>query len=389
MLERAKTLLAELSRLRRTIHQYPELSFDEHQTAALVAQTLSSLGIRHQTNIGKTGVVASLGSGNGPKIGVRADMDALPIQEQTGAAYASKVPGKMHACGHDAHTAMLLGVAALLKDEAIDGEVRLLFQPSEENSDSDNKSGATRMIEDGAIDGLDAVIALHVDPSLESGKVAVKDGYLLANADAIFATIKGKGGHGASPHLARDPIFMLAPILTAIHGIVSRWVKPTEPAVITVGRVAGGTVNNVIPGAVELDITLRSASDSVRQQLVAEVEAALAMSRSLGGDYDIDVRWGYPALYNDPTVAAWLRRSAAQLIHAENVTEGEMVMGAEDFAYMTQASRGAMLRLGVWKPGTPQRFLHHPEFDLDETALPIGAAILADTALRFIREQPD
>lgn len=389
MLEHARKLLPDLSQLRRTIHQHPELSFEEHKTAALVSETLTKLGIKHQMNVGKTGVVARLGNGNGPKIGVRADMDALPIQEQTGADYASKVAGKMHACGHDAHTAMLLGVATLLKEEVIDGEVRLLFQPSEENSDSDNKSGATHMIEDGAIEGLDAVIALHVDPSLESGKVAVKDGYLLANADAIFATIRGKGGHGASPHLARDPIFMLAPILTAIHGVVSRWVKPTEPAVITVGRVSGGTVNNVIPGEVALDITLRSASDSVRQQLVKEVEAALAISRALGGDYDIDVRWGYPALYNDPTVASWLRHSATYQIGAENVTEGEMVMGAEDFAYMTQASRGAMLRLGTWKPGTPQRFLHHPEFDLDEAALPVGAAILAATALRFIREQPD
>jgi len=290
----------------------------------------------------------------------------------------------MHACGHDSHTTMLMGVAKLLSEENFDGEIRLLFQPSEENSDDEGKSGATRMIEDGAIKGLDAVIALHVDPSLESGKVGVKDGYLLANADTIFAKIKGKGGHGAAPHMSRDPIFMTAPILTAIHGIVSRWVNPTEAAVITVGRLAGGAVSNVIPNDVELDLTLRSLSDDVRKQIVEEVENALSIAKALGGDYEMDIRWGYPALFNDPKVAGWLRSSSIDLLSAENVTEGQTVMGGEDFSYMAQASQGAMLRLGTWKDGTPQRFLHHPEFDLDETAMPIGTAVLAETALRFV-----
>ena len=385
MLERAQELHPMLSHLRRTIHQNPELSFEEHKTAALVSDTLTKLGVKHQTGVGKTGVVATLGNGNGPKIGVRADMDALPIQEQTGKAYASQVAGKMHACGHDSHTTTLMGVAMLLSEEQIDGEVRLLFQPSEENQDAEGKSGATRMIEDNALADLDAVIGLHVDPSLEVGKVGVKDGYLLANTDAIFAKIKGKGGHGASPHMARDPIFMAAPILTAIHGIVSRWVKPTEPAVITVGRLAGGTVNNVIPSDVEMDITLRSYSEDVRKQLVEEVEAALSMAKALGGDYEVDVRWGYPSLYNTPEVSAWIRETAVDLIGGENVEEGEAVMGGEDFSYMTNASQGAMMRLGTWEQGTPQRFLHHPEFDMDESAMPIGAAIMAETALRFVQ----
>ncbi len=385
MLERAKTLQPMLTDLRRTIHKNPELSFEEHETAALVAKTLDSFGIKHKTGIGKTGVVASIGNGNGPKIGVRADMDALPITEMTGVDYASVNEGKMHACGHDSHTTMLMGVAKLLSEENFDGEVRLLFQPSEENSDSEGKSGATRMIEDGAIKDLDAVIALHVDPSLESGKVGIKDGYLLANADTIFAKIKGKGGHGAAPHMSRDPIFMTAPILTAIHGIASRWVNPTEPAVITVGRLSGGTVSNVIPNDVELDLTLRSISDDVRKQIVEEVENALSISKALGGDYEIDVRWGYPALYNDPNVAGWLRSTSEDLLSANNVIEGQLVMGGEDFAYMAKASQGAMLRLGTWKEGTPQRFLHHPEFDLDESTMPIGTAVLAETALRFVR----
>lgn len=387
MLERAKQLQPMLTELRRTIHKNPELSFEEHETAALVSKTLDSFGVKHTTGIGKTGVVASIGNGNGPKIGIRADMDALPITEITGADYASQNEGKMHACGHDSHTTMLMGAAKLLSEENFDGEIRLLFQPSEENSDAEGKSGATRMIEDDAIKGLDAVIALHVDPSLESGKVGIRDGYILANADTIFAKIKGKGGHGAAPHMSRDPIFMTAPILTAIHGIVSRWVNPTEPAVITVGRLTGGTVSNVIPNDVELDLTLRSISDDVRKQIVAEVEQALSISKALGGDYEMNVRWGYPALYNNPTVAGWLRTCSTDLLSADNVTEGALVMGGEDFSYMAQASQGAMLRLGTWKEGTPQRFLHHPEFDLDESAMPVGTAVMAETALRFVRGQ--
>lgn len=228
MLKRAQDLQAKLSELRRTIHMNPELSFNEYKTAALVSETLNELQVEHQQGVGITGVVARMGRGNGPVIGVRADMDALPITEQVESPYKSQNAGIMHACGHDSHTAMLMGVAMLLKDEPFDGEIRLLFQPSEEASDDEGKSGATRMIEDSAIEGLDAVISLHVDPRLEAGKIGIKDGYILANTDRIYARVIGKGGHGASPHMARDPIFMCGPILSAMHGIVSRWVKPTD-----------------------------------------------------------------------------------------------------------------------------------------------------------------
>ncbi len=386
MLERAQELYPVLSHLRRTIHQNPELSFNEHKTAALVSETLTSLGVKHKKGVGITGVLATLGNGNGPKIGIRADMDALPINELTGKPYASQNPGKMHACGHDSHTTMLMGVAMLLNEETINGEIRLLFQPSEEAQDAEGQSGATRMIDDKAIEGLDAVISIHVDPSLESGKIGIKDGFVLANVDSIAAKIKGKGGHGgAGPHLTRDPIFMAAPILTAIYGIISRRVKPTEPAVVSIGRLSGGSVSNVIPNDVELDLTLRSASDDVRELLLKEVEAALSISRALGGDYEMKIQRGYPALYNDPKISSWIRETAKDLIGAENVVSGEMSMGGEDFSYMTRASQGAMMRLGTWEKGQPQRFLHHAEFDMDEGAMPIGAAILAETALKFVR----
>ncbi|MEM7116567.1 MAG: M20 family metallopeptidase [Chloroflexota bacterium] len=385
MLERAKGLQAELSRLRRLIHQNPELGFEEFKTGALVAETLTDLGIEVQRGVAKTGIVARLGNGNGPVIGIRADMDALPILEANDVAYKSQTPGKMHACGHDSHTTMLMGAAMLLKDADFDGEIRLLFQPSEERSDDEGKSGGMRMVEEKALEGLDAVIALHVNGMVDRGHINIDDGFILANTDRVYAKVKGKGGHGASPHLARDPIFMMGPILSALHGIVSRYVNPLEPAVVTIGRLAGGTVANVIPSDVELDITLRSLDDEVRELLVQEVEQALSIARNLGGDYEMRRVEGYPALYNDPGVASWLRKTAVDLLGADKVGSRGPVMGGEDFSFMSRASRGAMLSLGVKDPDGPPRFLHHPEFDLDETAMPIGAAILAETALRFVK----
>lgn len=385
MLEKAQALQEELSRLRRTIHMNPELGFEEVKTAGLVAKMLTDLGIEHQTGVGKTGIVARIGNGNGPVIGIRADMDALPILEANDVPYKSQVDGKMHACGHDSHTTMLMGVAMLLKDEEFDGEIRLLFQPSEERQDEEGESGATRMIADKAVEGLDAVIAIHVNGQMDRGTISIDDGFILANVDRIVAKIKGKGGHGAAPHASRDPIFMLGPILSAIHGIVSRWVNPMQPAVITVGKVSGGTVNNVIPNDVELDFTLRSMDDGVRAQLVKEVEGALSIARALGGDYEMTHYPGYPATYNDPTVASWIRDTAVQTLGPDAVVSRGAVMGGEDFGYMSRASRGAMMILGTREPGGPDRYLHHPEFDIDETAMPIGSAILAQTALRFVR----
>jgi amidohydrolase len=385
LLEQAQALQDRLVELRRTIHQQPELGFEELKTSALVADTLHDLGVETQSGVGKTGVVARLGNGNGPVIGIRADMDALPILEANDVPYKSQVPGKMHACGHDAHTTMLLGAAMLLKDQAFNGEIRLLFQPSEERSDAEGISGAPRMIEDGAIEGLDAVIALHVNGQLDRGKIALKSGPLLANSDSIYAKVIGKGGHGAMPHASIDPIFMMGPILNALHGIVSRRVDPTEAAVVTVGRMVGGTVSNVIHNHVELDLTLRSLTDEVRALLIEEVERALSLARVYGGDYEMKVVKGYPALYNDAHVTEWVTDTASDLIGAENVEPAFTVMGGEDFAFMARASQGAMFWLGVKDPAGPPRFVHHPEFDIDEAALPIGAAILAETALRFVQ----
>ncbi len=387
MLAEVQALKEQMVQWRRTIHQWPELGFDLHRTAALVAETLAGLGVEMRTGVGKSGVVAYLGDGAGPVIGVRADMDALPILEENAVPYASQTPGKMHACGHDAHTAMLLGVATLLSRRSFPGQVRLLFQPSEEGGYDNGVSGAPRMIEDGALDGVDAVIALHVHGTVETGTIMVDEGVVGAAVDTFRVDIIGRGGHGAYPHETLDPIWLTSQVLNALYAIPSRRITPLQPSVVTVGVVRGGTADNVIPNAVHLEGTLRSFDASVREQLVQDVERAMAVVRAFGGDYDLRIERGYPPLFNDPTAAGWLRSVAGEFLGDASVATGNVSMGAEDFAYMTQRAPGAMFGLGVKAPGAASRYLHTPTFDLDEDALPIGAAILAETALRFVRGQ--
>jgi amidohydrolase len=386
ILEKAKALRGELVRLRRTIHQNPELGFEVYETADLVARTLTEMGLEIQTGVGKSGVVAHLGRGNGPAIGIRADMDALPILEQTGAAYASKIPGRMHACGHDAHTAMLLGAAMLLREADLPGEVRLIFQPSEEVFDSDGVSGAPRMIDDGALDGLNALIALHVDTKLEVGKIRVAPGVVQAAVDDFHLYVQGRGGHAAQPYAVLDPIWLMTQVLQALYAIPSRRLNPLRSGVVTVGIVKAGSASNVIPAEAYIEGTMRSHDGKVRLQLREEVEKAAAIVRALGGDYRLELDFGYPPLANDPTVVSWLQQVGAELLGQDHVTDEDMVsFGAEDFAYMTAKVPGAMFRLGVKPKDGEFGGLHEATFDLDEDALPIGAAMLAETALRYVR----
>lgn len=388
MLERAKALKGEMVRLRRTIHQNPELGFDVYETAGLVAQTLADLGIEAQTGVGKTGVVAHLGRGDGPAMGIRADMDALPILEQTGVEYASKIPGKMHACGHDAHTAMLLGAAMLLKEAELPGEVRLIFQPSEEVFDSDGVSGAPRMMADGALDGLDTVIALHVDSKLEAGKIRIAPGVAQAAVDDFRIYLQGRGGHAAHPHAALDPIWLMTQVLQGLYTIPSRRLNPTRSGVVTVGIVKAGSASNIIPAEAYIEGTMRSHDEKVRLQLREDVEKAAAVVRAWGGDYQLELDFGYPPLANDPMVVSWLQQVGGDMLGQEAVIDEDMVsFGAEDFAYMTAKVPGAMFRLGVKPAEGAFGGLHEATFNLDEDALPIGAAILAETALRFLRRE--
>ncbi len=391
MLDKANLLHDELVRLRRDIHAHPELSFREFRTAGLVANTLAEIGgYRVRTGVGKTGVVAELGE-DGPIIAIRADMDALPIVEANDVPYRSTKPGVMHACGHDAHTAILLGVAHLLRqsqrEEAWQGRVRLLFQPAEEDFNEDRISGATAMIGDGALEDIAAVIALHVSSDRPSGEFQFQDGPSLASVDSFDAWIRGDGCHAAYPHTGSDPIHMLAPILAAIYAIPSRRIDPMEPCVVSIGQVTGGTTTNVIPNEVLLRGTMRAMSNAVREQLWVELENALRMSEMMGGSYKLDITKGYPPMINDATANGWMRDVAADLLGESVVRQSRFGMGAEDFAYMTQRARGAMFMLGAAVPEGAPRQHHTSTFDIDEAVLVPGAAVLAETARRFLTGQ--
>lgn len=391
MLERARLLNDEIIRLRRDIHQYPELGFREYRTSAIVADLLTELQYEVQTGVGHTGVVGRLGSGSGPTIAIRADMDALPIQEKNDSGYCSQNPGIMHACGHDAHTAILLGVAHLLRQSYLtdewQGNVRLIFQPAEEYPDDNGISGGMAMLADGALDDVDAIIALHVWSNYPAGVFYFEDGYSLAAVDSFKAWIRGDGGHGAYPHETNDPFFILSGVLSHLYGIPSRRVNPLRSSVVSIGQIHAGSAPNIIPNEIFLEGTIRSYEPTIRQQLQLEVEKAFKLSELMGGSYEFELTCGYPALWNDPGVNNWMRQVAAELIGEEYVQETEFGMGAEDFAYMAAKSRGAMFMLGAAKADGIKRRHHTDIFDIDESVLASGAAVLAETARRFVTGQ--
>ena len=388
MLDSAMKIKDQLISWRRDFHMYPEMGFKEKRTAGVVAEALKEMGIRVDTEVGKTGVVGHLGEGS-PVVGIRADMDALPLQEANEVPYASQNPGVMHACGHDAHTAILLGVARILSEvsDRPPGEIRFIFQPSEEDWDEELKSGATRMIEDGALEGLDAVIALHVDNNTLTGQIEINGGNASAAVDSFQATIIGQGGHGAYPHETVDPTFILAQVINAIHGIRARRIKPIDAAVISIGAIHAGYTSNVIPESVELMGTIRSFDTEVREQLSEELEKAFALTRAFGGDYSLTIERGFPSMYNDPEVVELICQTASEMLGEDKVAPSDAEMGAEDFSYMSQLVPGAMFWLGVKIDDTP-RPAHSPIFDISEDALPIGAALLAEVACRLLKSPP-
>jgi IAA-amino acid hydrolase len=393
LLERARGIHEEIRGWRREIHRYPELTFTEQRTAGLVNATLIGLGIPTETEVAKTGVVGHIQGGEGPVVGLRADMDALPITEINGTEFDSTRPGIMHACGHDAHTAMLLGAATILKglaDEGrLPGSIRLLFQPSEENQDDEGKSGGMRMVEEGALNGLDAVFGLHVDPSHDTGVVATREGPMMAAADMFRMVVHGSGGHAARPHSTIDPIVLAGHVILAIQQVVSRRLDPLDPGVITIGTINGGTVNNVIPDSVELTGTIRSFSPEARVLLHEELRRASGVAEALGGRIELDIEWGYPPTVNSPEATAVAVSGLAALLGAEHVAEADQGMGAEDFSYMAQQAPGCFIRLGVHDPvwGEHQYNVHRADFRMDEDALPIGAASLAAAALTWMNEK--
>ncbi|HZV52580.1 MAG TPA: M20 family metallopeptidase [Candidatus Dormibacteraeota bacterium] len=386
MLEAARSLADAAVADRRTIHRRPELAYQERETAALVASRLRQIGIPVRTGVAGTGVIGLIEGGRpGRTVLLRADMDALPIQEESDLAYASATPGVMHACGHDAHTAILLAVSRLLAErrDEIPGNVKLMFQPAEEGG-----AGALRMIEEGVLEdpAVDAAFMLHVSHQHAVGTVATAPGPILAGANSFTITIDGRGGHASRPHQAVDPVVAAAQVVTALQTLVSREAPPTEAAVLTLGRLSSGTAANVIPDRAELQGTIRAYRDGLMREMERRLEEiASGVARALRAEARVDVHMRYPPTVNDPAMAELLAGAARAELGPGAVLEAEPEMAAEDFSFVLQRVPGAMLRLGVRSPGWPEpRPVHTARFELDEAALPIGIAVMARVALEFL-----
>ncbi|QAA21686.1 M20 metallopeptidase family protein [Sporolactobacillus terrae] len=398
--DHAKTYFQKTIIHRRQLHQHPELSFHEENTAAYLEAELAKMpGMRVKTGIGlETAVIATIRGGDGPTIGVRADMDALPISEANQCLYRSQNEGVMHACGHDAHMAIALSVAHLMSERwqrgELTGTVRFLFQPAEETTDRSGKTGGYYLAASGVLDSLDALFALHVMPEYPLGVVLVPDGYCTANVDEFTAIIKGKGGHGAYPHLSNDPIWMLGSVLQALQGIVSRETSPLEPAVVSVCHVAAGDgkTNNVIPSEARLQGTFRSYSPEVRAQLVQQFESVLSIVKPLGGDYQLLINHGEPSVYNHQSLTPIMKRAIGRLLPEVCIRPDTFGLGGEDFAHMAARVPSAMFFLGCATEDGVKRDLHAPIFDLNENSLLIGVTAFAGTILECLHhpeQMPD
>lgn len=390
LLERAQALAPQLTEIRRDLHAHPELSFQERRTSALVAEQLRALGYRVRTGVGVTGVIGELGKGSGRTVALRADMDALPIQETNEVPYRSQTDGVMHACGHDAHVACLLGAARLLaeaggRDELPAGRIRLLFQPSEETTDEENIGGARRMIADGALEGVDAVVGLHVASESPTGQVLFRAGALMAGNDTLRGVVRGNHAHAALPHEGKDAIVLASQVVLATQQIVSRSVDPLQPAVVTFGVIGGGTAENIVAAEVRLEGTLRYFDPDVREAIHAGLRRAFAVADALGGEGRIEIRDGNPPVINDEGLTGLVRSAACEIVDAQSITTAEQIMGAEDFAFLARETPGCFFWLGARIEDDP-RSHHSPRFDIDERCLPRGAAVLAAAAQRVLAE---
>ncbi len=387
ILDRAQSLKPRLIEIRRDLHRHPELGFQEVRTAGVAAREAEAAGFAVRTGVARTGVVAELSNGDGPTVAIRADMDALPVGEVSEEAYVSQVDGVMHACGHDFHTASLVGVSHLLAEMKSEGtlppgRVRLLFQPSEEASDSEGKSGAMRMVEEGVMEGVDAVVGLHVGAHLPSGMMFLREGPFFAGSDEVVVVVEGKSSHAGRPHDGVDALVLAAQGVVTAQQVVSRRISPAERGVFTLGTVSGGTAPNIVADRVVLRGTLRYFEPEVRTRIQEGVRQAFATLEPMGAQCEVRFQPGYPPLVNDRQITAWVIEATTPILGDAGFLGGEPAMEAEDFAFFAREAPGAFFWLGAALP--EPRGHHHPNFDADEEVLPLGAALLAESAIHLL-----
>lgn len=382
--EIAEKLAPRLIEIRRHIHSHPELSGQEYQTAAYVAGVLSSCGIHVQESVGKTGVVGELiGDGTDSRLlAIRTDMDALPITERTELDFSSRQPGIMHACGHDVHTTVGLGTAMVLSQlgENLPGNVRFLFQPAEEIS-----QGASWMVADGVMEKVDSILSVHVFPSIPAGSVGIRYGALTAAADQLEIIIKGESGHGARPHEAIDAIWIASQVITTLQQAISRTQNPLRPVVLTIGKIQGGRAPNVIADHVELVGTVRSLHPETHANLPEWIEQIVKnVCHTYGATCEVNYKRGVPSVQNDTTLTQLVEGAAREAWGSDRVQIlPEPSLGAEDFSLYLEHAPGMMFRLGVGYPDRHNYPLHHPQFQVDESAIITGVVTLANAVCKY------
>jgi len=389
LLEKIKSLSESYSQevieLRRHLHANPELSYQEFNTAKFVVRKLKDYGIDPKEGFATTGIVALIEGKNPDKktVALRADMDALPIQETNNVSYKSRYPGIMHACGHDVHTSSLLGTAKILnmiKDQ-FEGTIKLIFQPGEEK----NPGGASYMIRDGALQNPvpSSIIGQHVMPLVPVGKVGFREGMYMASSDEIYLKVIGKGGHGAAPELAIDPIVIASHIIIALQQIISRNASPKQPTVLTFGRIIGEGATNIIPDEVNIAGTFRALNEEWRRNGLEKIEKmAHSIAEGMGGKCEVTISHGYPYLENNPALTRRIRQAAVEYVGVENVVDIDITLGSEDFAYYSHVVPASFYRLGTRNESKGiTSYVHTPTFDIDEDALKTGPGLMAWMAI--------
>ncbi len=384
-----KDLSEHLITLRRQLHQFPELGYQEHKTAKLISSELASLGIDHKSGIAKTGVVATLKKGTGPCVVLRADMDALPMQEETGLPFSSKLDRVMHACGHDVHTAMLLGAASLLHKKDFTGTLKLVFQPSEEgtNNDPENKSGGQRIMESGELDGASAALALHVHPLMEVGTIGFTPGQAMAANSCFKMVIHGKSGHAAFPHLGIDAILVATNLIQSAQAIVSRYTSPIEPVVLSFTKIEGGVAQNVIAEKVYLEGTIRAFDLRSMERVIERLNQMIAgASASFSAQITLEFNLRYPSLLNDSSIHSKIGNSLSTVFGNENVIEIDPMLASEDFAFYSRQIPSMFYFLGAKSSVSDPFFLHHPKMQVNEDCIAPGATFLTQAALDLLKK---